>query len=107
MLGQLQVAFAGLWTVFWPGMIATALVILLLFVAAYIPIGKRYFIEAAIVVAIGLGVYNYGLYKAGERCRAQEIAATKVINKVVNKAVKHTRAPRAVRAPDPWNQKDY
>jgi len=107
MLGQLQVAFAGLWTVFWPGMIATALVILLLFVAAYIPIGKRYFIEAAIVVAIGLGVYNYGLYKADERCRAQNITGTKVINKAVNKAVHHTQTRRAVRAPDPWDRKDY
>ena len=59
------------------------------------------------MVAIGLGVYQYGLHKADERCRAQNIAATKVINKVVNKAVKSTRTKRAIKAQDPWDQKDY
>ena len=107
MLGQLQVLVAGLWTIFWPGMIATVIVVLLLALAYFSPLGKRYFVEAAIVVAIGLGVYNYGLYKADQRCRAQNIAATKVINKVVNKAVKHTRTKRAIASPDPWDQKDY
>ena len=107
MLGQLQVLVAGLWTIFWPGMIATVIVVLLLALAYFSPLGKRYFVEAAIVVAIGLGVYNYGLYKADQRCHAQNIAATKVINKVVNKAVKHTRTKRAIASPDPWDQKDY
>ena len=107
MLGQLQVLTAGLWTVFWPGLIASVIVVLLLALAYVSPLGKRYFVEAAIVVAIGLGVYNYGLYKADQRCRAQNIAATKVITKVVNKAVKHTRTKRAIASPDPWDQKDY
>ena len=107
MLGQLQVLTAGLWTVFWPGMIATVIVVLLLALAYFSPLGKRYFVEAAIVVAIGLGVYNYGLYKSDQRCRAQNIAATKVINKVVNKAVKSTRTKRAIKAQDPWDQPNY
>ena len=107
MLGQLQVLTAGLWPVFWPGMIASVIVVLLLALAYFSPLGKRYFVEAAIVVAIGLGVYNYGLYKADQRCRAQNIAATKVINKVVNKAVKYTRTKRAIKAQDPWDQPNY
>ena len=107
MFGQLSVFTAGLWGVWWPALVASAIVILLLLVAAYIPTGKRYFIEAAIVVAIGLGVYQYGIHKADERCRAQNIAATKVINQVVNKAVKKTLTKRARSAVDPWNRKDY
>lgn len=107
MLGQLQVLTAGLWTVFWPAAIGGVIVLLLLALAYFSPLGKRYFVEAAVVVAIGLGVYQYGLHKADERCRAQNIAATKVINKVVNKAVKHTRTKKAIASPDPWDQSNY
>ena len=107
MLGQFSVLTAGLWGVWWPALVASATVILLLIAAVYIPIGKRYFIEAAIVVAIGLGVYQYGIHKADERCRAQNIAGTKVINQVVNKAIKKTQTKRARSAVDPWNRKDY
>jgi hypothetical protein len=87
MLGSLAIFFAGLWPVS--------------------PLGKRYFVEAAIVVAVGMSVYHFALHLADERCRAQNIAATKVINKAVNKAVHHTQTRRAVRAPDPWDRKDY
>ncbi len=107
MLGALQVFTAGLWQVFWPAATGGAAVILLLAVAYFSPLGKRYFVEAAIVVAIGVGVYQFGLHQADARCRAQNIAATKVINKVVNKAVKHTRTRAARAASDPWNSKDY
>ena len=106
-ISALTVYFAGLWTVFWPAAIGTVIVLLLLALAYFSPLGKRYFVEAAVVVAIGVGVYQFGLHQADARCRAQNIAATKVINNVVNKAVKHTRTKKAVAAPDPWNQKDY
>src|SRR5208282_5290920 len=101
-----SIFFAGLWAAYWPVLAGTALVVGLLACAYFSPIGKRYFVEAAVVVAIGLAVYQYGLHQADARCRAQNIAATKVINNVVNKAVTltHTRKNRA--APDPWNSKD-
>ena len=107
MFGSLQVLTAGLWQVFWPAAAGGIIVVLLLMVAYFSPLGKRYFVEAAVVVAIGLGVYQYGIHKADERCRAQNIAATKVINQVVNKAVKKTLTKRARLAVDPWNRKDY
>ena len=107
MFGSLQVLTAGLWQVFWPAAVGGIIVVLLLTVAYFSPLGKRYFVEAAIVVALGLGVYQYGIHKADERCRAQNIAATKVINQVVNKAVKKTHTKRARLAVDPWNRKDY
>ena len=107
MLGQLQVLTAGLWGVAWPIIAGGGIVAGLLVLAYFSPLGKRYFVEAAVVVAIGLGVYQYGLHKADERCRAQNIAATKVINKVVNKAVKHTRTKKAIASPDPWDQSNY
>ena len=88
-------------------MIASVIVVLLLALAYFSPLGKRYFVEAAIVVAIGLGVYNYGLYKADQRCRAQNIAATKVINKTIHHAVKKTTTKRARSAQDPWNRPEY
>jgi len=107
MLGLLTIFFAGLWPVLWPLLLAGGIVIFLLMLAYFSPLGKRYFVEAAIVAAIGMSVYQFALHQADERCRAQNIAATKAINKVVNKAVKHTHTQRAVHAPDPWNQKDY
>ena len=107
MLGQLQVLTAGLWGVAWPIIAGGGIVAGLLVLAYFSPLGKRYFVEAAVVVAIGLGVYQYGLHKEDERCHAQNVAATKVINKVVNKAVKHTRTKRAIKAQDPWDQPNY
>jgi hypothetical protein len=102
-----SIFFAGLWTAYWPILAGAIVVGGLLAIAYFSPLGKRYFLEAAVIVAIGLGVYQYGLHQADARCRAQNIAATKVINNVVNKAVKHTRTKKAVAAPDPWNSKDY
>ena len=107
MLGSLTVFFAGLWPVLWPLLLAGGVVIFLLMLAYFSPLGKRYFVEAAIVVAVGMSVYQFALHQADERCRAQNIAATKVINKVVNKAIHHTQTRRAVHAPDPWDRKEY
>jgi hypothetical protein len=107
MIGQLTVFTAGLWGIWWPALTAIAIIACLLLIAYISPIGKRFFIEAAIVVAIGLGVYQYGIHQADARCRAQNIAATKVINKVVHKAVAKTRTKKARAAVDPWNRKDY
>lgn len=107
MLGQLSVLTAGLWQVFWPAAIGTVIVVLLLALAYFSPLGKRYFVEAAVIVVIGVGVYQFGLHQADARCRAQNIAATKVINKVVHKAVRHTTTKRARAAIDPWNRRDY
>src|SRR5208282_1685970 len=89
-----SIFFAGLWAAYWPVLAGTALVVGLLACAYFSPLGKRYFVEAAIVIIIGLSVYQYGLHQADERCRAQNIAATKVINKVVYKAVKKTRTKK-------------
>ena len=107
MLGQLSVWTAGLWGVFWPELVAGTIVILLLALAYFSPLGQRFFVEAAVVVTLGMGAYSYGIHQADARCRAQNIAATKVINKVVHKAVAHTRTKKAIRAPDPWDKRDY
>ncbi len=107
MLGQLSVFTAGLWGIWWPALTGAGIIVGLLVLAYFSPLGKRYFVEAAVIVAIGLGTYQYGIHKADERCRAQNIAATKVINKVVNKAVKHTKTKKARAAKDPWDQKRY
>lgn len=101
-----SVFFAGLWTAYWPVIAAAAAVAGLLAIAYFSPLGKRYFVEAAVIVAVGMAIYSWALHNADARCRAQNIAATKVINNVVNKAVKHTRTKKAVAAPDPWNSKD-
>ena len=101
-----SVFFAGLWTAYWPIIAAAAAVAGLLVIAYFSPLGKRYFVEAAVIVAVGMAIYSWALHNADARCRAQNIAATKVINNVVNKAVKHTRTKKAVAAPDPWNSKD-
>jgi len=106
MLGQLSVLTAGLWGVFWPELTGAGVVVLFLALAYFSPLGKRYFVEAAVVVAIGMGVYSYGIHQADARCRAQNIAATKVINKVVHKAIAHTRTKKAIAAPDPWDSKE-
>lgn len=107
MLGQLSVLTAGLWTVFWPAAVGGVIVLLLLALAYFSPLGKRYFVEAAVVVATGLGVYQYGLHQADARCRAQNIAATKVINNVVSKAVKSTKTKKSKARTDPWDQQEY
>lgn len=107
MLGQLSVLTAGLWTVFWPAAVGGVIVLLLLALAYFSPLGKRYFVEAAVVVAVALSVYTYGVNGEAARCKAQQIAGTKHINAVVNKAVKHTHTKKAKAAKDPWNQKDY
>ena len=107
MLGSIPVLFAGLWHVLWPFLGAGALVVLLLALAYFSPVGKRYFVEAAVVVAVALSVYTYGVNGEAARCKAQQIAGTKHINAVVNKAVKHTHTKKAKAAKDPWNQKDY
>src|SRR5208282_543858 len=105
-MGDLSIAVAGLWPVLWPFLGATALVVGLLVLAYLSPIGKRYFVEAAVIVAVAGAVYGYGVSGEAARCKAQNIAGTKAINKVVNKAVKHTRTRKAIAAPDPWNTKD-
>lgn len=107
MLGQLSVFTAGLWGVTWPILIAIACIAGLCALAYFSPIGKRYFIEAAVVLAVGLAVYQWGLHEADQRCRAQQIAGQKHINQVVNKAVGLTRTKKSRAQPDPWNQKDY
>ena len=104
MFDQLSIFTAGLWGVAWPQISAFALIVGLCALAYFSPIGKRYFIEAAIVIAVGLGVYQYGLHQEANRCTAQQVAGTKHINKVVNKAVKHTRTKRAIAAPDPGSE---
>ena len=104
---MLSILTAGLWTEFWHLSLAALAIIALLVVAYLAPVGKRYFVEAAVLIAACTAIYTWGIHDADRRCKAQNIAATKVINKVVNKAVKHTRTKKAIAAPDPWNQKDY
>ena len=52
MLGQLSVFTAGLWGVAWPIIAGSGIVAGLLVLAYFSPLGKRYFVEAAIVVAM-------------------------------------------------------
>ena len=102
-----SVFFAGLWTAYWPIIAAAAAVAGLLAIAYFSPLGKRYFVEAAVIVAVGMAIYSWALHNADERCRAQNIAATKVINNVVHKAVTSTRTKKAKAQVDPWDRKDY
>ena len=102
-----SVFFAGLWTAYWPVIAAAAAVAGLLAIAYFSPLGKRYFVEAAVIVAVGMAIYSWALHNADARCKAQNIAATKVINNVVNKAVKSTKSKKAKAQADPWDQKEY
>ena len=106
LLAHPSVLFAGLWPILWPILASGGVIVFLLFLAYISPLGKRYFVEAAIVVAIGLGVYQYGIHAADQRCRSQNIATTKVINKVVNKAVSSSKTRKSRSQSDPWNNKD-
>ena len=102
-----SVFFAGLWTAYWPVIAAAAAVAGLLAIAYFSPLGKRYFVEAAVIVAVGMDIYSWALHNADARCRAQNIAATKVINNVVHKAVTSTRTKKAKAQADPWDKNDY
>ena len=102
-----SVFFAGLWTAYWPVITSTTIIVGLLAIAYFSPLGKRYFVEAAVLVAVGTAIYSWALHNADARCRAQNIAATKVINNVVNKAVKSTKSKKAKAQADPWDQKEY
>ncbi len=99
-----SVFFAGLWTAYWPIIAAAAAVAGLLAIAYFSPLGKRYFVEAAVIVAVGMAIYSWALHNADERCRAQNIAATKVENKVIDRAVKKTRTHKARAAKDSWDR---
>ena len=105
-MGALEVLFAGLWHL-WPFAAAGTAVVLLLIAAYVSPIGKRYLVEAAVIIAVAGAVYGWGVNGEAARCKSQQEAGTRVINQVVNKAIKHTKTPRARSAPDPWDQKDY
>ncbi len=98
--------FAGLWHL-WPFAVAGTAVVVLLALAYVSPIGKRYFVEAAVIVAVAGAVYGYGVHGEAQRCQAQQIAGQKHIDAVVNKAVKHTKTKKAIATPDPWDQKEF
>lgn len=90
---------AGLWAEIWKWGLGVALIILFLAAAYFIPIGKRYFVEAAVIVAVAMFVYTKGVYDQHLRCAAQQ----KIVYRQVTAAVTYAKSRRALHARDPYN----
>ena len=99
----LQELFAGAWSLIWHWGAGVAIIILCLLAAYFSPLYKVYFLYAAGGVAMLLFAYGAGIADQEHRCEAQNIIATRHINAVVDKAVKHTKTKNARRAVDPWD----
>jgi hypothetical protein len=77
----------------------TGLVVLLLAGAYFVPVGKRFFIEAAVIVAVALAVYTMGVRNEAARCKAQQA----VVKRHVTAAVTYAHSKKALHARDPYD----
>jgi TM2 domain-containing membrane protein YozV len=93
--------FAGIWGLLISFGIGIALICLLIAGAVFVPIDKKYFVYAAIMV---------GLFVAGEAVgtrfeKAHNTAQNAETGKFVGKVVKGTTTKKAKASADPWNNR--
>lgn len=96
-------AFAGVWSMIWHFGIGVGLIVLFLAVAYFSPLGKKWFIAAAIGVALFMGGEVVGVKMGTARCTAQAQA----VSKFVHRTVQSTTTKRSRAASDPWDNKVY
>jgi len=98
-----DVAFAGLGSILLHLGIAAGLMLLCVLGAIFSPVGKLDFIVAAVVVGLFLTAEGIGINLERKHVEAQQ----QVIQSTANAAVAKTQTPKAKKASDPWNRKDY
>ena len=93
--------FAGLWSLVWHFGVGIGLVVLLCVAAYFIPIGRKWFIGAAIVVLAFVFGEGVGVNLEKKHNLAQAATVTHFVKKVV----KGTTTVKSRKAKDPWNSK--
>lgn len=91
--------FSTIWTLVWTWGLGVGLIILLLAASYFSPIAKKDFFYAAVVVAVGMVVYGYGIRNEDALCKAREAAVTKKVDAVVAK----TKTPAYRKRKDPYD----
>lgn len=93
--------FAGLWSLVWHFGIGIGVIILLCAAAYFSPLGKKWFIIAAVVVAAFVAGEGFGVNLEKRHTDAQAATVTKYVKKVVT----GTQTKKSRASTDPWNQK--
>jgi high-affinity Fe2+/Pb2+ permease len=99
-------AFAGAWALIWHWGAGVAIIILLLiawyFSARVASPFSKYFLYAAVVIALMLVAYGVGIADEAQRAQAQQ----RVIIKYVDRVVDRTKTPRYRARKDPYDSRN-
>jgi hypothetical protein len=98
-----DVAFAGLGSMLLHLGIAAAGILLCVLGAIFSPVGKLDFVVAAVVISLLLGAESMGINLERKHVEAQQAA----IQNAATAAVAKTQTPKAKKASDPWDRKEY
>ena len=98
----IQNALAGMSTLLWHQLLGGGLFVGFLVLAWFVPLFRKYFIGAALIVLAAVIFEDIGIHDEQKHVAAQE----KADNKKVDTAVAKAKSPAVLRKKDPWNRKD-
>lgn len=99
----IQEAFAGAWALAWHWGGGIFAILVLLALAYFSPLYKRYFIGAAAVVALCLVSYGVGIADEASRVEAKQKIIIQYVDRIVDRTkTKHYRAK-----PDEYDRRNY
>lgn len=82
--------------------IGIALIVACLAAAYFVPLLRKYFIGAALIIGAFLIAEDIGIHDADKLNKAKD----KIVVTKVDKAVEHAKSPRVMHKKDPWNDKN-
>ncbi len=71
--------------------------------AYFVPLLRKYFIGAALIILAAVAFEDIGIHDADKLTKEKE----KIVNTQVDHAVAHSKTLKARKAKDPWNNKNY